>query len=36
MRAAYGDNYDRLAELKGKWDPGNLFNQNKNISPITV
>jgi FAD/FMN-containing dehydrogenase len=34
IRAAYGSNYDRLAELKGKWDPGNLFRQNKNIAPV--
>jgi FAD/FMN-containing dehydrogenase len=31
--AAYGDNYQRLAELKSKWDPGNLFNSNYNIPP---
>jgi FAD/FMN-containing dehydrogenase len=36
IHAAYGANYDRLAELKGKWDPSNLFNQNKNIAPVTV
>jgi len=33
VRAAYGNNYDRLAELKSKWDPGNLFRMNKNITP---
>jgi FAD/FMN-containing dehydrogenase len=36
IHAAYGSNYDRLAELKGKWDPGNLFRQNKNIRPVTT
>jgi FAD/FMN-containing dehydrogenase len=34
IRAAYGSNFDRLAELKAKWDPGNLFRQNKNIAPV--
>jgi FAD/FMN-containing dehydrogenase len=32
-RAAYGDNYERLIEVKAKWDPGNLFCTNKNIPP---
>jgi FAD/FMN-containing dehydrogenase len=34
-RAAYGENYDRLAEVKAKWDSANLFRQNKNIVPKT-
>jgi len=33
IRAAYGKNYDRLVEVKTKWDPGNLFRTNKNIAP---
>ena len=33
IRAAYGNNYQRLAEIKAKWDPGNLFCMNKNIPP---
>jgi FAD/FMN-containing dehydrogenase len=33
VRAAYGKNYDRLVEVKTKWDPGNLFRMNKNIAP---
>jgi FAD/FMN-containing dehydrogenase len=33
IRAAYGDHYDRLVEVKSKWDPDNLFNKNKNIAP---
>ena len=33
IRAAYGDNYQRLAEAKSKWDPNNLFRMNKNIAP---
>lgn len=31
IRAAYGKNYDRLVEVKTKWDPENLFRMNKNI-----
>ncbi len=31
IRAAYGGNYDRLVEVKARWDPGNLFRMNKNI-----
>lgn len=30
---AYADNYQRLVELKGKWDPDNLFHGNHNIPP---
>lgn len=33
LRSAYGDNYDRLVELKTKFDPGNLFRVNLNIQP---
>ena len=32
-RSAYGDNYERLAEIKGKYDPANLFRLNANIKP---
>jgi FAD/FMN-containing dehydrogenase len=31
VRAAYGANYPRLAELKQKYDPTNLFRHNQNI-----
>jgi FAD/FMN-containing dehydrogenase len=35
LRASYGeDNYARLVELKGKWDPDNLFRLNQNIVPV--
>jgi FAD/FMN-containing dehydrogenase len=34
LRASYGDaNYDRLVKTKTKYDPGNLFRLNQNISP---
>ena len=34
LRASYGeDKYDRLVELKNKWDPDNLFRLNLNIEP---
>jgi hypothetical protein len=33
VRAAYGANYQRLAALKQKYDPANLFRMNQNIAP---
>jgi FAD/FMN-containing dehydrogenase len=33
VKATYGDNYQRLVEIKNKYDPGNLFRVNQNIKP---
>ncbi|WP_454739250.1 FAD-binding oxidoreductase [Cupriavidus necator] len=33
VKAAYRDNYARLAEIKRKYDPENLFRVNQNIRP---
>jgi FAD/FMN-containing dehydrogenase len=32
-RAAFGRNYARLAQVKARWDPANMFRFNQNIVP---
>jgi FAD/FMN-containing dehydrogenase len=34
VKAAYRDNYPRLAQIKKKYDPNNLFHVNQNIKPV--
>ncbi len=37
MRASYGDaNFERLVEIKSKYDPANMFRLNQNIRPRAV
>lgn len=33
VRAAFGDDYERLREIKARYDPGNVFAGNQNIPP---
>jgi FAD/FMN-containing dehydrogenase len=33
IRAAYGPNYDRLREIKRRYDPDNVFHLNHNVAP---
>ena len=35
IRAAYGANYQRLADLKRTYDPDNLFRLNQNVAPTS-
>jgi FAD/FMN-containing dehydrogenase len=35
VKATYRDNYDRLLEIKRKYDPNNFFRINQNITPIS-
>ena len=35
MRASYGEaRLERLARIKGRYDPGNAFHRNVNIKPL--
>jgi FAD/FMN-containing dehydrogenase len=36
VRASYRDNYDRLVEIKSKYDPKNLFRVNQNLRPAVA
>jgi FAD/FMN-containing dehydrogenase len=36
VRAAYGENYERLVQVKQKYDPTNFFRFNNNIVPYKV
>ena len=33
VHASYGEHYDRLRQIKRKYDPDNLFRVNQNIPP---
>lgn len=34
VKASYGEHYERLAGIKRKYDPANLFRVNQNIRPV--
>ena len=36
VKATYRDNFERLVEIKTKYDPDNFFSRNQNIQPRTL
>jgi FAD/FMN-containing dehydrogenase len=36
IRAAYGENFERLARVKASYDPGNFFRRNQNVRPAVA
>ena len=36
IKAAFGSNYERLVEVKTKYDPANFFRVNQNIRPVAT
>jgi FAD/FMN-containing dehydrogenase len=36
VRAAYGNHYGRLVNIKARYDPQNIFHGNQNIRPVAA